>query len=246
MSGALAWSSIPRLVHGDANFNGAATVTGRFDAVIWDFGGVLTSSPFEAFADYEIRHGIEPGFIRRVNSHNPDHNAWAKLERDELSAEGFDVAFALESEALGHRLAGSEILPLIAGTIRPAMVEALRRIAGRMKTGCITNNFRAISTLQQQGSTPVFSSLYKREIMSLFDHVIESALVGLRKPDPAIYHMMTKALDVHPERCIYLDDLGVNLKPARAMGMQTIKVADPGTAIDELSHLLQMDLLVHP
>jgi putative hydrolase of the HAD superfamily len=233
-------------VHGDPNFNGGVAVACRFDAVIWDFGGVLTSSPFEAFADYEIRHGIEPGFIRRVNSHNPDHNAWAKLERDELSAAGFDLAFARESEALGHRIAGSDILPLIAGAIRPAMVEALRRIGEHMKTGCITNNFRAISTLQRHESTPGYTSLYKLEIMALFDHVIESALVGLRKPDPAIYRMMTEALDVQPERCIYLDDLGVNLKPARAMGMQTIKVADPGAAIEELSGLLQMDLVSHP
>ncbi|MBM3372088.1 MAG: HAD-IA family hydrolase, partial [Betaproteobacteria bacterium] len=217
----------------------------------WDFGGVLTSSPFEAFADFEMRQGIEPGFIRRVNSHNPDHNAWARLERDELSAEGFDLAFALESEALGHRIAGSEILPLIAGTIRPAMVQALRVISETLKTGCITNNFKAISTLQTQDSKlsdskPSFASLYKRDIMYLFDHVIESAIVGIRKPDPAIYKMMTEALDVDPERCIYLDDLGINLKPARAMGMQTIKVTNPSASIDQLSSLLQIDLRAHP
>ena len=221
-------------------------VASQFDAVIWDFGGVLTSSPFEAFADFEIRQGIDPGFIRRVNSHNPDHNAWARLERDELSAEGFDLAFALESEALGHRIAGADILPLIAGTIRPAMVEALRIISETLKTGCITNNFKAISTLQTQDSKLSFASLYKRDIMNLFDHVIESALVGIRKPDPAIYKMMIEALDVDPERCIYLDDLGINLKPARAMGMQTIKVSDPSASIDQLSSLLQIDLRAHP
>jgi putative hydrolase of the HAD superfamily len=237
---------IPRRGHGDPNFNGGVAVASQFDAVIWDFGGVLTSSPFEAFADFEMRQGIEPGFIRRVNSHNPDHNAWARLERDELSAEGFDLAFALESEALGHRIAGSEILPLIAGTIRPAMVQALRIISETLKTGCITNNFKAISTLQTQDSKLSFAKLYKRDIMCLFDHVIESALVGIRKPDPAIYKMMTEALDVDPERCIYLDDLGINLKPARAMGMQTIKVTDPSASIDQLSSLLQIDLRAHP
>jgi len=221
-------------------------VASQFDAVIWDFGGVLNSSPFEAFADFEMRQGIEPGFIRRVNSHNPDNNAWARLERDELSAEGFDLAFALESEALGHRIAGSEILPLIAGTIRPAMVQALRIISETLKTGCITNNFKAISTLQTQDSKLSFAKLYKRDIMCLFDHVIESAIVGIRKPDPAIYKMMTEALDVDPERCIYLDDLGINLKPARAMGMQTIKVTDPSASIDQLSSLLQIDLRAHP
>ncbi|NCW97891.1 MAG: HAD family hydrolase, partial [Betaproteobacteria bacterium] len=116
------------------------------------------------------------------------------------------------------------------------------RISAVMKTGCITNNFRAISSLAQDRAAPAFGGLYKREIMALFDHVIESARVGLRKPDPAIYAMMTQALDVSPTRCIYLDDLGINLKPARAMGMQTIKVSDASSAIDELSQYLQMDL----
>jgi len=214
----------------------------EFDAVIWDFGGVLTSSPFEAFSEYETGMGLEPGFIRRVNSHNPDHNAWARLERDELSAAGFNEAFAQESEAMGHRIEGAEVLRLILGVLRPEMIEALRRIHERMKTGCITNNFRAISSLPDDSSRLSLPGPYKPEIMGLFDHVIESALVGLRKPDPAIYRMMTDALAVDPNRCIYLDDLGINLKPAKAMGMETIKVGDPSEAIDRLSHLLHMDL----
>ena len=70
--------------------------------------------------------------------------------------------------------------------------------------------------------------------MELFDHVIESAKIGMRKPDPRIYQMMVETLQVDPKRCVFLDDLGVNLKPARAMGMTTIKVHNGPQAIAEL------------
>jgi putative hydrolase of the HAD superfamily len=196
-------------------------------AVIWDFGGVISSSPFEAFARFEAQRGLPPGFLRQVNATNPHDNAWAKLERSDYDVHAFDAAFAIESRALGHEVRGADVLPLLAGEIRPRMVEALRRIGARLKTGCITNNFTAMD-LSPMGS------LYKREIMALFHHVIESARAGVRKPDPRIYRMMTDALDVDPARCVYLDDLGINLKPARDMGMRTIKVVDPEPALDEL------------
>lgn len=196
-------------------------------AVIWDFGGVISSSPFEAFTRFETERGLPAGFLRRVNATNPHDNAWAKLERSDYDLAAFDTAFAEESRALGHEVRGADVLPLLAGQIRPQMVEALRRIGARLKTGCITNNFTAMDV------SPM-GSLYKREIMALFHHVIESARAGVRKPDPRIYRMMTDALDVDPARCVYLDDLGINLKPARDMGMRTIKVGDPGPALDEL------------
>ena len=107
------------------------------------------------------------------------------------------------------------------------MVEALRRIGARMKTGCITNNFNAMAISPMGG-------LYKAEIMRLFHHVIESARAGVRKPDPRIYTMMTDALGVEPAHCVYLDDLGINLKPARDLGMRTIKVGDAAPALTEL------------
>ena len=196
-------------------------------AVIWDFGGVISSSPFEAFTRFETERGLPAGFLRRVNATNPHDNAWAKLERSDYDLAAFDTAFAEESRALGHEVRGADVVPLLAGQIRPQMVEALRRIGARLKTGCITNNFTAMDV------SPM-GSLYKREIMALFHHVIESARAGVRKPDPRIYRMMTDALDVDPARCVYLDDLGINLKPARDMGMRTIKVGDPGPALDEL------------
>jgi putative hydrolase of the HAD superfamily len=196
-------------------------------AVIWDFGGVISSSPFEAFARYEAARGLPANFLRTVNATNPHDNAWARLERSEFGVEAFDEAFATESRALGHEVRGAEVLPLLAGEIRPEMVEALRRIGARMKTGCITNNFTAMAISPMGG-------LYKAEIMRLFHHVIESARAGVRKPDPRIYTMMTDALGVEPAHCVYLDDLGINLKPARDLGMRTIKVGDAAPALTEL------------
>ena len=199
------------------------------EAVIWDFGGVLTSSPFEAFARFEREHGLPPDIIRRTNASNHHENAWAKFERAEVDLETFDRLFAAESKALGAEVRGKDVLPLLSGDLRPEMVEALKRIKSRFRTGCITNNLPANAIGSASGR-----SLYIAEVMVLFDHVIESAKIGLRKPDPKIYRMMLEALGVDPKHCVYLDDLGVNLKPARDMGMTTIKVLNAPQAIAEL------------
>ncbi len=200
-----------------------------FEAVIWDFGGVLTTSPFEAFARFETERGLPADIIRRTNAANHLENAWAKFERAEVDIETFDRLFAAESLALGAEVRGRDVLPLIAGELRPEMVEALRRIKAEFGTGCITNNLPANAIGSAGGRT-----LYIAEVMALFDHVIESAKIGLRKPDPKIYRMMVEALGVDPKRCIYLDDLGVNLKPAREIGMTTIKVVSAKQALAEL------------
>jgi putative hydrolase of the HAD superfamily len=199
------------------------------EAVIWDFGGVLTSSPFEAFARFERERGLPVDIIRRTNAANHWENAWAKFERAEVDLEAFDQLFAAESRALGAEVRGRDILPLLSGELRPGMIEALRRVKARFKTGCITNNLPANAIGSTGGRT-----LYVAEVMALFDHVIESAKIGLRKPDPRIYRMMVEKLGVDPKACVYLDDLGVNLKPAREMGMTTIKVLNGPQAIAEL------------
>src|SRR3954466_2756707 len=191
------------------------------EAVIWDFGGVLTTSPFEAFARFEQGRGLPADIIRRTNAANHLENAWAKFERGEIDLEAFDELFAAETRALGAEVRGRDVLPLLSGELRPEMVEALRRVKARCRTGCITNNLPANAIGSASGRT-----LYIAEVMALFDHVIESAKMGLRKPDPRIYRMMVDALGVKPSACLYLDDLGVNLKPAREMGMTTIKVVD--------------------
>ncbi|MGL5164545.1 MAG: HAD-IA family hydrolase [Afipia sp.] len=199
------------------------------EAVIWDFGGVFTTSPFEAFARYEAEHGLPADIIRRTNAANHFENAWAKFERAEIDLETFDRLFASESRALGAEVRGRDVLPLLVGDPRPEMIEALRRVKQHCKTGCITNNLPANSIGSLGGR-----SIYVAEVMALFDHVIESAKIGLRKPDPRIYRMMVDALGVDPKNCVYLDDLGVNLKPAREMGMTTVKVLNGPQAIAEL------------
>jgi putative hydrolase of the HAD superfamily len=199
------------------------------EAVIFDFGGVLTSSPFEAFARFETARGLPADIIRRTNAANHLENAWAKFERAEVDIETFDRLFAEESLALGAEVRGRDVLPLLQGDLRPEMVEALKRIKAQFRTGCITNNLPANAIGSMTGR-----SLYIAEVMVLFDHVIESAKIGLRKPDPRIYALMVDTLKVDPKNCVYLDDLGVNLKPAREMGMTTIKVTSGAQAIAEL------------
>ena len=199
------------------------------EAVIWDFGGVFTTSPFEAFARFESERGLPADIIRRTNASNHWENAWAKFERAEVDIETFDRLFAEESLALGAEVRGKDVLPLLSGDLRPEMVEALKSVKARFKTGCITNNLPANAIGSASGR-----SLYVADVMALFDHIIESAKIGLRKPDPRIYRMMIDALGVDPKDCVYLDDLGVNLKPARDMGMTTIKVVNGPQAIAEL------------
>ena len=207
------------------------------EAVIFDFGGVLTSSPFEAFTRFETERGLPIDIIRRTNAANHLENAWAKFERAEVDIDAFDQLFAAESLALGAEVRGRDVLPLLQGDLRPEMVEALKRIKAQCKTGCITNNLPANAIGSMTGR-----SLYVAEVMVLFDHVIESAKIGLRKPDPRIYKMMAETLNVDPKNCVYLDDLGVNLKPAREMGMTTIKVTSAAQAIGELEAATGMQL----
>jgi putative hydrolase of the HAD superfamily len=201
------------------------------EAVIWDFGGVFTSSPFEAFARYEREKGLPKDIIRKINSTNHEENAWARFERAELDIAGFDKAFAKEARSLGHHIPGGDVLPLLAGDFRPEMVEALRRVRQTLKTGCITNNMPSNAA---GGQPTAGRTIYSREIMEMFHAIIESSKVGIRKPDPRIYQMMCEELKVQPSSCVYLDDLGINLKPARAMGMVTIKVESGPQAIVEL------------
>lgn len=201
------------------------------EAVIWDFGGVFTTSPFEAFARYETERGIPVGTIRKINSTNHEHNAWAQFEQSKVDIDGFDRLFAEEAKLLGHHIPGRDVLPLLAGDFRPEVIEALRRVkAASLKTGCITNNMPHNAA----GGTAAGRSLYSKDIMAMFDVVIESAKIGIRKPNPRIYELMCEQLGVTPDVCVFLDDLGGNLKPAKAMGMTTIKVESGPQAIAEL------------
>ena len=210
-------------------------------AVLWDFGGVITSSPFDDFNRHEAERGLPADIIRRINSIEPDRNAWARLERDELDADGFDVAFAAEAAMLGHDIRGAEVLGLLAGDVRPRMVAALDtcRAAG-LKLGCITNNAR-VGDGAGMTRDPVKTAAVAA-ILARFDHVIESSKAGIRKPDPRIYQLMCTTIGVAPAACVYLDDLGINCKPAAALGMKAIKVVSEAQALDDLSRALGLDL----
>jgi putative hydrolase of the HAD superfamily len=212
----------------------------KIDAVLWDFGGVILSSPFEAFNRYEAELGLPRDFIRRVNAVNPDGNAWAQMERAEIDMDRFAELFEAEARALGGELSGHRVIELISGQVRPEMVEALKRVRERYRIACITNNMPAGHGPSMTRSADTAAQV--AQIMTLFEHVVESSKLNMRKPDPRIYRHACDLLGVAPEACVYLDDLGINLKPARAMGMATIKVGDPAQAIDELQALLGMAL----
>jgi putative hydrolase of the HAD superfamily len=205
--------------------------------VIFDVGGVILTSPFEGFASYEREAGLPEGFLRGLISTDPDTNAWARLERNEVDAGGFGPLFAAEARAAGYDIDGLSVLGLLVGELRPTMVEALRRCHQRLKTALLTNNFAGADGSDSFGPDGPLA-----EVLAQADVVVESSKVGLRKPDPAIYELVCRELGVAPGEAVFLDDLGVNLKPARAMGMTTIKVDDPDRAIAELEAVVGFPL----
>lgn len=205
------------------------------EAVLWDFGGVLTTSPFEAFNRYESERGLPRDFIRGINATNPRDNAWAQFESSRIGIDEFDVLFARESELAGHRVPGRDVIALLSGDVRPRMVEVLKCCKAAYRVACITNNVKG-------GRGPGMATSDERaarvaEVMELFDLVVESSIEGIRKPDPRIYQLACERLDVAPDAAVFLDDLGINLKPARELGMRTIKVLDEAQAIDELARV---------
>jgi len=201
-------------------------------AVFWDFGGVILTSPFEAFNRYEERNGLPIDFIRSVNARDPHDNAWAQLERNDIGPDEFGPMFAEESERLGHRVDGADVLALLSGEVRPEMVVALDRvIEAGLTTACLTNN------VVGGDPRPEVS-----EVMGRFGHIVESSKVGVRKPEPRFYEIACELASVGPEQVVFLDDLGINLKPAKAMGMTTIKVLGADQAIADLETVLDLSL----
>ncbi len=207
-------------------------------AVVFDLGGVITESPMLAFAAYEAEAGLPEGLIRRLNSTDPDTNAWARFERNELDVEGFVDTFEAEALAAGHRLDARRVLAALSGEVRQEMVEAVHRLrAAGLPLAMLSNN---VAPMERTGPLA--------ELLDLFDAVVESSLEGVRKPEPEIYRRALARLneavgrDLDFADCAYLDDLGINLKPARALGMHTVKVVDPAAALAELSALVGFPL----
>jgi putative hydrolase of the HAD superfamily len=200
----------------------------QFDAVLFDMGGVLVTGPFAGFARYEIEHSLPADTIRTINATNADSNGWARYERGEIDRDEFCRVYTLEAAALGFRVDADAVLMCMKSERVPEMIELMGRLQGRLKLGMITNNLHPMNRAD---------SLIA-DLLDAFDVVVESSVEGVRKPDPAIYRLACERLAVTADRCVFLDDLGVNLKPARALGMTTIKVIDPAVAAGELATLL--------
>tara|TARA_B100000029_G_scaffold169790_1_gene166039 strand:+ start:122 stop:766 length:645 start_codon:yes stop_codon:yes gene_type:complete len=211
-------------------------------AVFWDFGGVITTSPFDSFNIYEESQNLPKDLIRTINSTNPDNNAWAKLERNEIDQQEFDSLFAIESRQFGHSIPGKEVLALLKGQIRPEMVKALREIKDKLIQGCLTNNIQSTEDQELENDNAAISGAHQ-EIMGLFDFVFESSKENVRKPDPKFYQLACKRGNVNPNEVIFLDDLGINLKPAKALGMRTIKVVKAEDALKDLQDLLDFPII---
>lgn len=206
-------------------------------AVLFDFGGVITTSPFEAFNRYERARGLPLDCIRRINAQNPDDNAWACFESSRISPEEFDTAFAEEARKAGFDIRGRDVIALLGGDLRPRMVEMLKRCKERYRVACLTNNVRSgmgAGMVRDPEKAEAIAA-----VMQLFDLVLESSKEGLRKPDPRFYRLACERLDIAPTEALFLDDLGVNLKSARALGMRTIKVVSEEQALRDLSAVLR-------
>lgn len=204
----------------------------RFDGVIFDLGGVVLGSPLHAIARYERACGIPAGFINRVVVSSGPGGAWSRLERGELRVEAFVPAFEADCLAAGQPVAAGPMMLAIQeeSQPRPAMLAAIRELRIRgLRVGALTNNWVADEPRENRLGL---------DLRELFDAFVESAIVGLRKPDPRIYTHACQALAVAPQRAVFLDDIGANLKAARALGMHTIKVDSPEQALGELGAAL--------
>ncbi len=210
-----------------------------FSAVLWDFGGVLTSSPFDAFNRYEQARGLPRDFIRSVNAVNHHDNAWARFESSRIDVDEFDRQFLAETTAAGHAIPGRDVIALLGGDVRPRMVEVLKRCKRDYRVACLTNNANAGKGAGMSGSEHQAGEV--AAVMALFDTIVESSKEGIRKPDPRIYALACERIEVEPQNVVYLDDLGINLKPARALGMTTIKVVSEAQAITELGQVLGVE-----
>lgn len=215
-----------------------------YRAVIFDLGGVVFPSPFAAFDAYEARAGLAAGSVRAVIRASSERGAWAALERGALTRAEFVAALEDEARAVGVVLDAAALMAGLGGSSGrgegdhgpvPEMVTAIQRLrTAGLRTGALTNNWAADGAAD--------AGLGGLLALDLFDAIVESARVGLRKPDPRIYELVLGQLGVAAAEAVFLDDLGINLKPARAMGMATIKVIGAAQAITELEALLGLEL----
>jgi putative hydrolase of the HAD superfamily len=205
------------------------------EAVVFDIGGVIQDSPLDAIARYERDYSLPPNSINRAVVASGEGGAWSRLERGELTVEGWCAPFEADCRAHGLAVSATRLMQYIAeaGRERPEMLRAVGRLRERgLRVGALTNNWA--TERAPTGPHPIGRH---------FDALVESRAVGMRKPDPRIYQLICRRLGVEPPRAAFLDDIGTNLKSARALGMHTIKVTEPAQALRELGHLVGLDLL---
>jgi putative hydrolase of the HAD superfamily len=203
----------------------------RYAGVLFDVGGVVVDSPLHVIARYEAELGLPANAINRAVVASGPTGAWSRLERGELTLDEFCAPFEADCRAAGVTIDAALMMGRIAEAAkpRPRMVEAIRRLrAGGLRVGALTNNWK------RDGVTS--------PVRDHFDVFVESSVVGMRKPDPRIYALACRELGTALDATIFLDDIGSNLKSARALGLTTIKVDDPDQALGELSALVELDL----
>ena len=210
----------------------------KIKTIIFDFGGVVTNSPIEGFKKLEKTHGYSKGLITRINMNNPDNNAWARSERGEIEIDTFLSQFEQEALEIGHDINADEILIQLYGSPRPIMIKKIISLSksNKYKLICLTNVLKGIKKFMPKEREEVVNN-----IMSYFDKIYESYKIGMRKPEARIYEYIIKDLEINPKETIFLDDLGMNLKTARQLGINTIKVIDPIDAIKTLDQFIESE-----
>ena len=204
--------------------------------IIFDFGGVITNSPIEGFKLLEEKHGYDKGIITNINMNNPDNNAWAKSERGEIDINTFLDEFEKEALSIGQRINAKEILQQLYGSLRENMINKIKLLSTskKYKLICLTNVLKGVDIF-----TPKERVEAVKDVMSYFDIIYESYKLNMRKPEARIYQYILKELNIEPQETVFLDDLGMNLKSARKLGINTIKVIEPNDAIYELDQILE-------
>tara|TARA_B100001559_G_scaffold288930_1_gene266970 strand:- start:1182 stop:1814 length:633 start_codon:yes stop_codon:yes gene_type:complete len=204
--------------------------------IIFDFGGVITNSPIEGFKLLEEKHGYDKGIITNINMNNPDNNAWAKSERGEIDINTFLEEFEKEALAIGQKINAKEILQQLYGSLRENMINKIKLLSTskKYKLICLTNVLKGVDIF-----TPKERVEAVKDVMSYFDIIYESYKLNMRKPEARIYQYILKELNIEPQETVFLDDLGMNLKSARKLGINTIKVIEPNDAIYELDQILE-------
>ena len=208
----------------------------KINTIIFDFGGVITDSPLAAFRELEKKHFIQLGTISRVVMTNPDKNSWAQCERGEININQFIKEFEKEADNLGYKINMKLVLQQLYGPIRPLMVSKIKELSKQYKLVCLTNVLKGMKSM-----TPKHRSEEVDLVLKNFYRVYESYEIGMRKPEERIYKHLLNDLEISPEKCVFLDDLGVNLKTAKRIGIHTIKVSDPKSAISELDNILETE-----